>query len=78
VTVDPACFRTDFLVDMRYLYPAGPANIHQQRDLLRCYTLGWLSCLDNHCRQREIEAWTELYGHTVALDWMPDASWQWW
>jgi|HubBroStandDraft_5_1064220.scaffolds.fasta_scaffold828689_2 hypothetical protein len=67
-----------FKRSMVFLYPQGADNIHQWRDLVRTFVMGWNEAL----MKRE-----DREGLLIAMDvtksitdkfWFPDKTWKWW
>ncbi len=67
-----------FLGAMRYLYPDGPANAHQQRDLIRCFSMGWYHALEETGQNTLAVRWLEENAWLKDFNWWPDESWKWW
>lgn len=63
---------------MRYMYPTGPGNAHQHRDLIKCYSMGWHDALMSVGDFEEAKAWLEEFKFLADLNWWPDNSWKWW
>ena len=67
-----------FLESIRYMYPEGVDDLHQMRDLIRIYSMGWCDALMHHEDKEGVEKWFAECKVISDLNWWPDDSWKWW
>lgn len=70
--------RSKCLADMKLMWPHGPADREQHRDVIRIYAMGWCDALMAAGNKAAVEAWTREFAHIAEVSWFPDSSWQWW
>jgi len=69
--------RESFLRDMKLIYPDGVDNREQHRDLVRTYSMGWVSSLMEVGNREAIEKWVKDFAYLSKPGWWPDLSWEW-
>lgn len=67
-----------FILSMQHIYPGGVDNMHQMRDLVRVYSMGWCDALMARGDKAAVQAWCTEFGPISATGWFPDATWKWW
>lgn len=67
-----------FLKSIRHMYPAGVADAHQQRDLIRCYAIGYCDSLIERGDREAVKSLVPEMAAMADENWWPDSSWKWW
>lgn len=70
--------RAAFLRCMKLQYPMGPASAYQHRDLIRCFSTGWVEALKDVDNCGAVQDWMNEYAATADPNWWPGREWQWW
>lgn len=70
--------KESFKRDMRFIYPEGVDNATQYRDLIRTYSMGWVSAFMAANDKPRVEEQVPFLREMTDPAWRPDASWKWW